>query len=90
MDNRQTICLLNDSFPPVIDGVANAVKNYAEIIHQAGQDTLVITPSHPDSDDTVFPYPVVRYPSLDFRKVTGGYTAGIPFSPAIARQLCGR
>ena len=90
MDNRQTICLLNDSFPPVIDGVANAVKNYAEIIHQAGQDTLVITPSHPDSDDTVFPYPVVRYPSLDFRKVTGGYTAGIPFSPAITRQLGGR
>lgn len=90
MDNRQTICLLNDSFPPVIDGVANAVKNYAEIIHQAGQDTLVITPSHPGSDDTVFPYPVIRYPSLDFRKVTGGYTAGIPFSPAITRQLGGR
>jgi len=24
------ICLLNDSFPPLIDGVANAVVNYAK------------------------------------------------------------
>ena len=31
MDKR-TICLLNDSFPPEIDGVANAVVNYAENI----------------------------------------------------------
>ena len=28
MPNR-TICLINDSFPPVTDGVANAVVNYA-------------------------------------------------------------
>ena len=27
MSNR-TICLINDSFPPVTDGVANAVVNY--------------------------------------------------------------
>ncbi len=26
------VCLLNDSFPPAIDGVANAVVNYARII----------------------------------------------------------
>lgn len=90
MENNETICLLNDSFPPVIDGVANAVKNYADIIHQTGEDVVVVTPSHPESDDRVFPYPVIRYPSLDFRKMTGGYTAGIPFSPAIARQLSER
>ena len=35
----KTICLLNDSFPPLIDGVANAVKNYAEqILAEAGVD----------------------------------------------------
>ena len=28
--DKHTICLLNDSFPPIIDGVANAVVNYAE------------------------------------------------------------
>ena len=27
------VCLMNDSFPPVIDGVANTILNYAEIIN---------------------------------------------------------
>lgn len=90
MENSKTICLLNDSFPPVIDGVANAVQNYAKQIYLAERDAVVITPSYPDSEDGQFPYPVVRYPSLDFRKMTGGYTAGIPFSPHITRQLEGR
>ena len=26
------VTLLNDSFPPVIDGVANVVMNYAELL----------------------------------------------------------
>ena len=26
------ICLLNDSFPPVIDGVANVVMNYGSVL----------------------------------------------------------
>ena len=29
MREKTGICLLNDSFPPLIDGVANAVVNYA-------------------------------------------------------------
>ena len=29
MSKENTICLMNDSFPPLIDGVANAVTNYA-------------------------------------------------------------
>lgn len=90
MENKKTICLLNDSFPPVIDGVANAVQNYAQQICLAKRNAVVITPAYPDSEDDQFPYPVVRYPSLDFRKMTGGYTAGIPFSPHITRQLDGR
>ena len=90
MENRETICLLNDSFPPVIDGVANVVKNYANIIYASGESPVVITPAYPGSNDAQFPYPIVRYPSLDFRKLTGGYTAGIPFSPAITRVLEGR
>lgn len=90
MENKKTICLLNDSFPPIIDGVANAVKSYADIIYASGENPVVITPTHPESCDEQFPYPIVRYPSLDFRKLTGGYTAGIPFSPAITRELEGR
>ena len=88
MNSEQTICLLNDSFPPLIDGVANAVMNYADILHRRGMDGVVITPDHPDARDSDFPYRVLRYPSIDLRKRTG-YMAGIPFSPEIARQLEG-
>lgn len=90
MAPNQTICLLNDSFPPLIDGVANAVKNYAQEIIRSGEEALVITPAHPESRDEDYPYPIIRYPSLDFRKITGGYMAGIPFSPETARQLSGK
>ena len=42
MDKR-TICLLNDSFPPEIDGVANAVVNYAKNITKSGENAIVDT-----------------------------------------------
>lgn len=89
MNNNPTVCLLNDSFPPLIDGVANAVRNYAENLGKSGFDPMVITPAHPQAEDGERPYPVIRYPSLDLRDKTG-YLAGIPFSPEIVRQLEGR
>ena len=83
---KNTICLLNDSFPPVIDGVANAVMNYAQNLWNGGINSVVITPDYPGADDSPFPYPVLRYPSLDLRKRIG-YTAGIPFAPDLLRKL---
>ena len=58
----RTICLINDSFPPVTDGVANAVVNYAKNLTQDGKRATVVTPAYPDADDTQFGFPVVRYP----------------------------
>ena len=83
---ENAICLLNDSFAPVIDGVANAVMNYAKILSSDEEISVVITPDYPGADDSQFPYPVLRYPSLDLRKSTG-YTAGIPFAPELLRSL---
>lgn len=88
LEQNQTICLLNDSFPPLIDGVANAVTNYAGTIHSHGGTPIVITPDHPDAKDESYPYKVIRYPSMDLRNRTG-YMAGIPFSPDVARKLSG-
>lgn len=82
----QTICLLNDSFPPQIDGVANAVKNYAVNLHARGCSPLVITPDHPAATDGNYPFPVLRYPSIRVPKA-GGYQAGIPFSPEVAGRV---
>lgn len=82
----QTICLLNDSFPPLIDGVANTVKNYADQLPVIGRKTIVVTPSYPEADDGKFPYPVVRYPSI-CTPIFEGYPAGIPFSPEVAGRV---
>lgn len=89
MDEQATVCLLNDSFPPLIDGVVNAVMNYAKVLPASGFSPVVVTPDHPDADDSGLPYPVIRYPSIDFRDKTG-YMAGVPFSPEIVRKLEGR
>ena len=47
MNEKHSICLLNDSFPPVIDGVANAVTNYALNIEKSHGSAVVATPSFP-------------------------------------------
>ena len=86
MIQNKTICLLNDSFPPLIDGVANTVLNYAEQIDRTEYRSMVITPANPDADDKHFSYPVLRYPSIVTQKFEG-YPAGVPFSPEVARNV---
>ena len=86
--DKLNVCLVNDSFPPEIDGVANAVTNYAALINGGLGAATVVTPSNPEADDTAFPFPVCRYPSLDTTKLVG-YRAGLPFSPEIQNSLEG-
>lgn len=83
---KLNVCLVNDSFPPEIDGVANAVVNYAGIINRSYGSATVVTPSNPQADDSAFDFPVCRYPSLDTIRLVG-YRAGMPFSPEIQRRL---
>lgn len=73
-----TVCLLNDSFPPAIDGVANAVVNYARIIQRDLGHPIVAVPDYPGVEDR-YDFPVIRYPSADTTKIIG-YRAGYPFS----------
>ena len=87
MDKR-TICLLNDSFPPEIDGVANAVVNYAKNITKSGENAIVVTPTMPGADDSAFPFPVLRYPSIDTRKKVGLMHTHCPITSCLlARSL---
>ena len=86
MPEPYSISLLNDSFPPLTDGVANTVVNYARELTKLGDRAIVVTPEHPDADDSRFPFPVARYPSVDTRRLFG-YLAGYPFSPETLRQL---
>ena len=86
MSENLNICLVNDSFPPEIDGVANAVKNYADIISQKHGKVTVVTPNNPEADDSLWSFPVLRYPSVDLTKLVG-YYAGFPFSPEVQGKL---
>lgn len=80
------ISLFSDSFPPEIDGVANVVVNYADILNKDNNQVNVITPHCAGEDDNIFNYPVVRYKSLDLRDSIG-YVAGLPFDPKVVDSL---
>ncbi len=75
------ICLLNDSFPPVIDGVANVVMNYGRVMAQELGDNVVVgTPKYPDASYEGYPYRVIPYPSFDTTDFVSGYRTGNPLA----------
>lgn len=78
MFENGSVCLLNDSFPPLIDGVENAVVNYAKCMTESGIIATVATPSYPGADDESFEFPVIRYSSLNTTRKFG-YRLGYPF-----------
>ncbi len=82
---KLTVALLNDSFPPVIDGVANAVMNYAKTIEDKYGHAVVATPKYPGVVDN-YPYPVVRYRSINTVRQLG-YRTGYPFSARAIHAL---
>lgn len=84
--DKLNVCLLNDSFAPVIDGVANAVTNYAEIISGGLGSATVVTPAYPDASDD-FEFEVVRYRSMGITEKLCGYRAGYPFSSSALDEL---
>jgi 1,2-diacylglycerol 3-alpha-glucosyltransferase len=72
----KTVGIFNDSFPPIMDGVALTAKNYAFWLHKKQQAVCVITPNIPDYKD-IETFPVYRYSSIPIfgRKP---YRLGVP------------
>ena len=79
------VCLANDSFPPLLDGVSNTVVNYAAIIGQKYGSAIVATPKYPGVRDD-YPFEVVRYTSFNTTKMVG-YRTGFPFSHEAMKRL---
>lgn len=79
MSEKLSVCLINDSFPPLIDGVANTVMNYAKVINEKHGKATVAVPFYPKADDSGFSFKVVRYPSINTERLID-YRAGYPFS----------
>lgn len=84
-DNNLNICLMNDSFPPLIDGVSNTVQNYANILTNMGHDVTVAVPNFPNAFDS-YNYNVLRYKSFPTTKLVG-YRTGYPFSASLLNEL---
>ena len=82
------VCLLNESFPPVIDGVVNVMMNYADyMMRDHGAKVEVGTPEYPDGKYDDYPYPVIAYPSFDTASLTNGYRAGNPLVEKAVTKL---
>ncbi|MEG1764392.1 MAG: glycosyltransferase [Oscillospiraceae bacterium] len=81
------VCLLNDSFPPVIDGVANTICNYASIIQSETEGrAMVATPYYPHAVDN-YEFPVFRYRSVSVGSKFEGYRVGYPFSASVVDEI---
>lgn len=81
-------CLLNDSFPPVMDGVATVILNYAKVLSEKeGAKVMVSVPRYPKEDYSGYPFPVIPYTSLPTEHLTGGYRTGSVFPMKELREL---
>lgn len=89
MKDKLNVCLLNDSFYPLVDGVVNVIHNYASVISSSYGSASIVTPSNPGADDRQYPYDVVRYPSVNTSR-TFGYRSGNPFNPNLIEKLSDR
>ena len=56
--------LFNESFPPVMDGVAVCVQNYAYWLQKKVGGVSVITPNKPGANYKQYPYEVLDYISV--------------------------
>ena len=83
---QYTIGLLNDSFPPSVDGVSNTVVNYAKIIEKDYGHSFVVTPNMAGHDDSVYPFPVYRYPSINTVKQLG-FVTGVPVDFNVRKDI---
>ena len=87
---NNNIGLFNESFPPIMDGVAICVENYARWMQEKVGGVSVITPHISGADYSDKTYEVLEYMSVPvpFRKP---YVAGISeIDPLFMRQLLKR
>ncbi len=82
---KLNVGIFNDSFPPLIDGVANSAVNYATSIQKLYGKAVVATPWYPKVKDN-YSFRVFRYSSANVSKRLG-YRMGNPFSPIMIRKL---
>ena len=71
-----TFGIFSDSYPPIMDGVAITVKNYAYWLNKSGFRPYIITPEYPGFTD-IDEHPVLRYHSVPIL-MRKPYRLGLP------------
>ena len=66
--HEASVGLFNDCFPPVMDGVAVCVENYAKWLQKMAGGVKVITPNVPGADYSKLDYQVLDYVSVPVPK----------------------
>ena len=61
---ERNVGLFNESFPPVMDGVAVCVENYAHWIQEKVGGVSVVTPRKLNANYGQYPYEVLDYASV--------------------------
>ncbi len=69
--------IFNDSFAPVLDGVANVTYNYAKWLRKKNVRSIVVTPKYPRHIYTEDEFEFVTYFSLP-QPFRGSYRLGLP------------
>lgn len=77
--------LMNDAFPPTLDGTCTTIYNYANIIQEKLGRAVVITPRVPKVVDN-YPFEVYRYDSFSF-SYKDEYRVGWPFRRALRERV---
>ena len=81
------VCLLNDSFPPAVDGVGRVIISYAENFKRFGCETVVAIPKYPDVDYGRYPFEIIPYRSTRFLSNVTGYRCGKPYDKEAVRKI---
>ncbi len=77
--------LMNDAFPPTLDGTCTTILNYATTIQEKLGRSVVITPRVPGVVDN-YPFEVYRYDSFSF-SYRDEYRVGWPFRHALRERV---
>lgn len=79
------VIILNESFPPLIDGVSNVVLNYANRLYSLGHSPVVVTTRVLKAKDD-YAYPVLRYQAVYLGRNLE-YPVGNPYAPGIVKRI---
>jgi len=84
--DKNYVGIFNDTFPPIMDGVAVCVNNYAHWLNKGDWQSCVVTPDMPKYNDES-DFTIYRYPSIPLF-VRKPYRIGLPdLNPLMMKDI---